>query len=154
LACRSALLLDALVRLGLTTAEEAAAGTLTLRLPSSGLGPQASRTCFASLRTISPQRGLRSSGRGRSMSSGSRLKASSGCCFRCPRTKVPVISIGDSLHFLSESCKLALERPCDDVRRAHVALVGQECSSGSPVTAAGSQSGRYSRVVGPLRCAS
>jgi hypothetical protein len=93
----------------LSTAEEAATGKLTLRLPSSDLGPQASPHL---LRIAEDDQPAARPSELRPWEVDVVKLTSQGVVqllLSLPSNQLPGIAIGDSLHFLSESCKLALE---------------------------------------------
>jgi len=109
-ACSTGVLLDALVRAGVTTATtEAQDRKLALRLPSSEIGPEASPHLLRIVDDGEPS--------GRS----SRLEvweirafglAPAGAVnllLSLPATSPPGVTLGESLRFLAEGCKLALE---------------------------------------------
>ncbi len=109
-ACRGSILLDALGSLGPATAvEDAAVGKFALRLPSTELGPQAS-----------PQL-LRIADDGASPDQSMRLElwevdairlpagTAVGLLLGLPANRPVGLAIGDSVGYLAEACKLALE---------------------------------------------
>ena len=108
-ACRSALIVDALERLGASPAARATASRLVLRLPSTDLGPQASPHL---LRVVEEDR---TADEGPKLASWEveviRLTPADatelmlGLASQAPAG----IAVGDSLRYLAEVCKLALE---------------------------------------------